>query len=410
MNILILHRIPYYKINYHLSIDHEVHQVTYIGLAKNLENLPTHIRYQTIERAGAGNLADEVLAAIHSRNLPVDLVISLSENELTDAARLRESLGLPGAGISETHQMRDRLLMKQLVAQDGIRVPQTVALARFAAVLKLPWKGKTVLRQANSVAGNIIRIYDSPADILSAINQKKTGVAQLDKNQLLLDQFEVEEYIDGDNLHFDGLVKDGQILIMLGSQYVGNCFLYAQGQPLGSVQIETGSAYSRWVQKIIDATGIRQGAFHLELISTGKDRIFLDIANRPGGASVVDTFRMATGINLISAELSLQLGEEIVMKVRKKSKRFGWFMFPGHHLEPGTCKITGHTAFMKHPYLLRFELLGKTCAVPRAVTYQSGIVPISGTIGGSSHDDMRNWLGKMFREVNVKSVSKISRT
>ena len=404
MNILILHRIPYHKINYHLSIDHDDHQVTYIGLAKNLANLPTHIRYQTIERAGIDNLADEVLAAIHSRNLPVDLVISLSENELTDAAQIRQALGLPGADVSAIHKLRDRQLIRQLVSQDGVRVPHSVALARFARALKLPWKGKTVLRQG---ACNIVRIYDSPADILSAIKQQKTGMPDLDQSQALLDQFEVEEYIDGDYMHYDGLVRDGRIIVMQCSQYVGNCLLYAQGLPLGSVQIDTGPAEIKWAQHIIDATGIRQGAFHLELINTAQDRVFLDIANRAGGACVVDTFRMATGINLISAELSLLLGEEIVVKIRKKSKRFGWFVFPGHHLESGACRITGHTAFRKDPHLLRLEILGKTCSLPRTVTYQSGTVPMAGTIGGSSHQEMRNWLAKMFREVNVKSVSSI---
>jgi len=405
LNILILHRIPYHKINYHLSIDHDVHQVTYIGLAKNLANLPTHIRYQTVDRPGTGNVAEEVLAAIRSRKLAADLIISLSENELADAAKVRKTLGLPGADQTEILKMRDRLRIRQLVTQEGVRVAQAVALARFAKSLKLPWKGKTVLRDLDAGTGNDARIFDSPAGILCAIRQKTTGMTQLDQNQALLDQFEVEEYIDGDYLHFDGLVKEGRIIVMQSSQYVGNRLLYAQGQPLGSVQIDTAPADTKWAQKIIDATGIRQGAFHIELVNRAGERVFLDIANRAGGACVVDTFRMATGINLVSAELSLLLGEEIIVKIRRKSKRFGWFMFPGHHLAPGTCRITGHTAFMEHPFLLRFEIMGKTCALRRGVTYQCGTVPLSGTISATSHLEMRNWLEKMFREVNIRSAS-----
>ena len=405
MNILILHRIPYHKINYHLSIDHDDHQVTYIGLAKNLANLPTHIHYQTVEIAGMGNLAEEVLAAIHSESLSVDLVISLSETELADAARVREALGLPGAGSSEIHQLRDKSLMRQLVAQQDIPVPRTMPLARFIATKTVPWTGKTILKPLDQAAEHNARIFASANEILAAINQNKTGMARLDQSSPLVDLFAIEECISGETMHYDGLVRDGTILIMQASQYVGNCLLYSQGQPLGSVQVETSTDDIRWAQKVITATGIRQGAFHLELVKSLSGRVFLEIANRAGGASVVETFRMATGINLITAELTLLLGEELSIKVRKKSKRFGWFVFPGHHLEQGTRQIIGHAPYLDHAHMLRYEILGKSCPLPREITYQPNCVPMSGLIGGASGEAMCSWLKKMFRDVKIRTVS-----
>ena len=406
MNILILHRIPYHRINYHLSIDHDLHQVTYIGLPDQLANLPGHIRYRTLTRAGLGSLADEVLSAIESEKLAVDAVIALSESELSDAARVREVLGVPGAGVSEIRNWRDKSVLKQLAVEHGLRVPRRMPLDRFALLNSLPWSGQTVLQALDPKCGDASAVFGNADEILTAMHQKKTGLAALDKTRAQLDSFELEELISGQHMHFDGLVENGQIIVMTGSQYIGNCKLYAQGQPIGSVQVETSADDALWAQKLIRAAGIQRGAFHIELISTPAGRVFLDLDNRPGGACVVETFRMATGINLIAAELSILLGEQINVKIRRKSKRFGWFAFPGHHLKPGTCVISAHHAFLTHPIMLRCEMLNKSSPLPRAVTYQPSALPMSGIIGAASSIEMANLLKKMFREVKIESVCK----
>ena len=405
LNILIFHRIPYHKINYHLSIDHKLHHVTYIGLAKNLANLPSHIQYQAIERPGLGDVADEVIDAIRSRNLAVDLVISMSEFEQFEAAKVRKILGIAGTTIEDIRRARNKLLMKQLVTSHGLRAPRALTLTEFVSVMKVPWQGKTVIKPLNGSASVDVRIFENPAALHNAVSQGSTGIARLDRPGPALDQFEVEEFITGELLHFDGLVKNGKVILVRGSRYVGDCFSYAQGQPLGSVQIETAWADEMWVQKTVDAIGIRQGAFHLEAIMDGPEKVFLEIANRAGGANVVETFRMATGINLLAADLTIQLGEDIRVRIRKKSRKYGWFVFPGHHLPEGTCQISGQANYIDHPMMIRCATLGKKALLPREITYQSKVVPMSGIICGSSSEDMINWLKKMFRDVKIKSVS-----
>src|SRR5690348_3505694 len=104
MKLLVLHRIPYHKVSYHRGIDHTQHDVTYIGTAEALQNIPADLRCQRWVRPGKGNVADEVLVQLEKRRGRkhcFDRVISLSEYELLDAAQVREALGITGPKLAE---------------------------------------------------------------------------------------------------------------------------------------------------------------------------------------------------------------------------------------------------------------------------------------------------------------------
>jgi len=401
LNILIMHRIPYCKINYHLGIDHKRHNVIYIGLEKHIAALPVHIQCTTILRPGVGGAADEVLDALRSRKLHIDRLICCSEFEMLDAAKVRESLGIAGTSVNTILKLRDKLRVKQLLARADIRVPRTMGLADFKRTMHVDWEGKVMIKPLGNTASTDMKIFADPEALRESLRLHKTGIERLNLAEPAIEQFAVEEYIAGDVLHYDGLIHEGKILTMLGASYIGDCFSYASGQPLGSVQRDISVEDEIWVQKIISTVNIEQGAFHLEAINDKAGKIFLEVANRPGGANVVETFRLATGLNLISAELRLLVGESIRIKHRKKSRKFGWFIFPGHRLPAGTCRITGHRSYLEHPSLIRYDMLTKSCSKPREFTYQPTAVPLSGIISGSSSDEMSNWLRRMFKDVKI---------
>src|SRR5262245_8879028 len=122
MKILILHRIPYHKIQYERGIDHSLHDVVYVGTAAALDNIPKELRCTKIVRPGAQSASQEILKMAGNGliNTP-DLVISLSEYELLEAARVREALGVPGPSFDQVCLVRDKILMKEAVARAGIR-------------------------------------------------------------------------------------------------------------------------------------------------------------------------------------------------------------------------------------------------------------------------------------------------
>jgi hypothetical protein len=218
--------------------------------------------------------------------------------------------------------------------------------------------------------------------------------------------------VRGPILHFDGLVLDGQVRIVRGSRYVGDCLGYAQGLPLGSVQFDIGATDEAWVQAVIDAVGIAQGSFHLEAIedsdSPAREKVFLEVANRVGGADVVDTFEMATGIHLPAAELRILTGEPVAFNVRPTTGlHYGWFVFPGHHLPDAGCQLTGHEAFATHPFMVRCHQLPDGAPLPRHITYQAVEVPFAGVIAAASSHELTQWLQRMFDTVSVNTAQNV---
>jgi hypothetical protein len=97
MRILILHRIPYHKIDYHLGIDHDRHDVCYIGTEKSLATIPASLPCKQLLRPGIDRASDEVIAIIKSLDITFDRVLSLSEYELLDAARVRSMKRTPAS-------------------------------------------------------------------------------------------------------------------------------------------------------------------------------------------------------------------------------------------------------------------------------------------------------------------------
>jgi hypothetical protein len=147
MDILILHRIPYDRIQYHRGIDHAAHRVTYIGKAEALANLPHDLPCTRVERAGIQSTYEEVCAWLAQQSLVFDRIVSMSEYELLDAARLRQRFNVPGASVEQVALVRNKVLMKGAVSRAGLRVPDFMPLQAFLDDHRSArWRGKTVLK------------------------------------------------------------------------------------------------------------------------------------------------------------------------------------------------------------------------------------------------------------------------
>ena len=78
MKILVLHRVPYPRIDYARGIDHDLHDVTYFGKRDILDTIPVQLRCTRVERAGLASAFDEASAWLDAHPCRFDVVISLS--------------------------------------------------------------------------------------------------------------------------------------------------------------------------------------------------------------------------------------------------------------------------------------------------------------------------------------------
>lgn len=401
MKILVLHRVPYPRIDYARGIDHDAHDVTYFGVADILATLPPRLRCEAVERPGKSGAFEEARAWLtrHPRNF--DRVVSLSEYELLDAARLRQWLGAPGATVEEVQLVRDKILMKAAVRRAGLRAPRFIGLATF---LDRPnsaaWQGRTVLKPLCGASSEDVVIFESLDDIRQAVTRRTTGVARLDGETPRIDDYEVEEFVSGDILHFDGLVADGAVQTVTASRYIGTCLGYAEGHPLGSYHFPISGDARKWVSDILQAVGVRRGSFHLEAIENAGELVFLEVGNRVGGADVVATFELATGVHLPSEELRLLLDEAPSHRLpatQNSGPWHGWFVFPGHKLDGQAYRgVGGVDAFREDRVVVRWAELSIGAALPTKITYSAHEAPIAGIVACGAWQDTRDWMLALF--------------
>ncbi|WP_399089548.1 acetyl-CoA carboxylase biotin carboxylase subunit family protein [Streptomyces sp. BBFR2] len=412
MRILILHRIPYPKIEYHRGIDHDRHDVTYLGTATALATLPADLRATRAVRPGEGATYDEAVAWLDGQRGRFDRIISMSEYELLDAARLRERLDVPGARVERVLLARDKVLMKSAVERAGLRVPRFLPLAdllkRGGAA---PWQGRTVLKPHRGASSENVVVFATPAEAYAAVTARRSSAADLDTpddNGEAVASYQVEEFVDGPVLHFDGLVQGGRVLALTGSEYLGTCLGYAQGRPLGSFQIRLTDGAERWVDRALDAVGIHDGSFHLEAIrDDAGELVFLEVGNRVGGADVADTFERRTGVHLPSWELRVLLGEDVAGRLPQPPADrawYGWFVHPGHHLGAGVLERLDGTDGFRAEALTWHELPTGT-PLPDHITYGAHETVLTGTIGAASPDGTRDWMTRLFGSLRLHAAA-----
>lgn len=397
MHILVLHRVPDSFVRYAENLDHDRHDVVYVSAADRVATLPRHVRATFRERPGIGDTAEEVLAAVADLPRP-DLVIALSEYDLLAAGRVRAVLDVAGPKDADVLPVRDKVVMKTAVLAAGLRVPRFVPLPTALAVSDaVPWSGPTVLKPLAGASAEDVRAF--PTAELALVAARDSDIA--------VDDFEIEEFVDGPIFHVDGLLADGKLVAVLASRYLGTCLAYAEGSPLGSVQVDTDAATAEWTQDCLSALGLVDGPFHLEGIETPDGPVFLEVGARFGGADVVDTFELATGVHLPSAQLQLLVGGPRALppaRVPGPADRYGWFTVPGHTLGADHCRIDGAERFRDDPIVHRWVQRTPDEPIKRVITYADSDIPIAGVVGPGTSADLERFLTEMFQTVVVEGV------
>lgn len=395
MRIAVLHRVPDSLVRYGDAIDHEQHDVTYVGTAERLASLSPALRARRIARPGTGDTAAEVLAALVGLPRP-DLVIALSEYDLLAAAQVRAALDVPGDREADVLPVRDKVTMKAAVAAAGLRVPRFSPLADVLAGRDTAWAGRTILKPRAGASSEGVQDLDSVAAALAVARAQVPAHAVAD--------FEVEEFVEGPIIHVDGIAVDGRPAVVQASRYVGTCLGFAEGLPLGSVQIDATREIVDWSVRSLAAVGVRTGPFHLEGIESPNGLVFLEVGARFGGADVVDTFELATGVRLPTAQLRMLVSPGCTPSSEEggPDRRFGWFVWPGHHLGTPYCRISDVGAYPASPVVHRWVQRPPDEPVRQAITYADADVPLAGIVGPASSAALEDFLTEIFAKVRVE--------
>lgn len=270
------------------------------------------------------------IAKTLSKYGPFDYIVQTDEYAIVLAAYLREKLGFKDNLLEDNIKFRDKVIMKNKL-KNKVKIPTLYSL-EDANLNKLTFP--LILKPRTYAGSKGIHKMSSIKELNNFIINNKIEINYLNQNfkEFSLESYELEEFIEGDIYHIDGLIYENKIIFIKISKYLNTCLDYLEGKALGSISIENDvlqeSIWKKFAQIICMELQIPDGAFHLEAFQNLKEEpTFLEIAARPGGALVVKTIETACGINLDEAHLLSQLGVKPILN-NKENSYFGWLIFP----------------------------------------------------------------------------------
>ncbi|MBT8486093.1 MAG: ATP-grasp domain-containing protein [Phycisphaerales bacterium] len=271
--------------------------------------LPERTRAHLADYIRVGSLWDEMqvvqqIQAVQSQQR-IDRVECLWEPGMILAARLRETLGLPGLTVAQTIPFRDKGRMKEVLDAAGLRTPRhhravtADGVREAAAAIGFPVAVKPI-----SGAGSADTHRVESADELERILPTLRHVPEVS----------VEEWIEGQEYTFDTICIDGRIVFPNVCWYRPNPIIARQvewisPQTIGLRRLDVeplreGLALGR---AVLDALGFRTGFTHMEWFRTASgEAIFGEIGARPPGARTVDIMNY-----LCDADLYAGWGEAV---------------------------------------------------------------------------------------------------
>ncbi|HKS21715.1 MAG TPA: hypothetical protein VJZ76_02865 [Thermoanaerobaculia bacterium] len=265
--------------------------------------LPPHVRESVSGYLQVSSLSDERAAFDEVRRWPalarVDRVETLWEPTVLLAARLREAFGAPGLSYDEALCFRDKDRMKQAVSAAGLRTPRHRRAssgregAEAAEGVGFPVCLKPV---AGAGSENTFRV-ESLRELDAALDK-----AGWDR------EYNVEEFIDGEEYTFDTISVDGRIVYESLSWYrprplIGRSVEWISPQTVTLREIDAPHlAEGRELgRNVLRALNHRSGFTHMEWYrKSDGEVVFGEIAARPPGAHTVDTMNFASDIDLFT--------------------------------------------------------------------------------------------------------------
>ncbi|WP_455354441.1 ATP-grasp domain-containing protein [Streptomyces sp. SYSU K217416] len=309
-------------------IDHERHRVSYVvdsvgatGVLADPSQIASLVEIEDVNDFEAlcgavRKIADQVG--------PVDQLIAVSEFTLGIAAEVREALGIPGPRPEDVAVYRNKLRMKEVVAEAGIRVPLFASCDTAESAVTFARRAgfPLILKPVSGAASMGVHRVEDEGTLTTLLGQIDTG------------DYELEEFIEGPIYHVDGFAgEDSQIPFMAVSRYINDCLSFeAGGQPLGSVVVQASALRSRieeFAQQCISALGMTSMPFHLELFVTPDgDLVFLEIAGRIGGAEVPYLTEKLFGVNLFQVWLDALCEGRVTLPAMTGDPSGGWLIIP----------------------------------------------------------------------------------
>lgn len=295
----------------------------------------------------------------------ISKLLTINERDITIAAHLRKELNIKGQSIESARAYRNKFDMKTKAAANGVTVAKMISLKKIPSM-------ETIIEAIGFPM--MIKPIDGAAAVNMSLIRNREELSTFYRLKGRCGNYLAEEFIEGDNYHVDGLMKDGLVVHSWPSRYLFTQWetMY-KGRPNISGMLSPGhdlfgplqSCAARTVEALPAPPGYC--SFHAEFFNPHSNKIVLgEIACRPGGAGIVPTYQNAFGVNLQEFTLKGQAQLLDLPYIEKPGELYGWASFPPSTgiLEkiPDTCDLEFVKSFSSK------GMIGKSYEGPNFVT------------------------------------------
>ncbi len=312
-HIVILNRMPIGLAPYHLWLDktqYQLHIFCQSGTFSNEEKTKAHYLgvYEYDNYTLNGNIERDIVAL--GQEIEIHSIVAFSEYDIIRAAKCRDALGIAGQSTQSAMAFRDKLVMREYCQREGIDNPKFEAindvgqLCRFIETNGYP----VIVKPRVGMAGAKVFKLDNDEQLRTFLEQHFYYFTDTTIGLI------AESFITGDIFHVDGLLANGELMLVQPMRYVNSCLDYASGNKsmLGSVTLTEDEplyqplvAFTKQILAVLPHCGTL--AFHLEAFVTPSNEIYLcEVASRNGGAWIVNVLETRFGINADEINIRLQ--------------------------------------------------------------------------------------------------------
>lgn len=267
---------------------------------------------------------DELHAAVAkiAESKRIRRLICGTEDDLLRCVKIRTEFDVPGMSLDTARAFTDKFLMKQFVSMAGVRTPRfSLADDESLEFLRTELIGQVVLKPRADFGAKDVQVLD--------------GIEKVPSFRGHRDDLMVEEYVDGEVFHVDGLMDRGRVLFAYPSKYVNTCLSFHDELCLGSMQLaESDEGYRTLLQFTSDVVkalpAVDYVPFHLEVFrerATG-DWVFCEIGARVGGGFILQGLLERFGINVVEASYRREAGLPDREAALPTSGLHGWVLVP----------------------------------------------------------------------------------
>ena len=293
LSILIFNRLPHYDVPYNQwlkELNEDLYLMTNTTYAKDFTQYAQVFAFENYDY----NSAIEFQALQLYREHPYHTIIATAERDILRAARLREYLGIEGQSWESAIAFRDKVKMKSILSEARIRVPQ---YARLNSAIDL----------YAFIQDHHYPVVVKPVD---GMGSRNTTVLENDRDTIryltkgLEHNLEVEQFIEGEMYHIDGLILNGEIVLCWPSKYLNDCLAFHEGKYLGSYLLSPQNPLTARMQEYVCSVlkvmpTPEHTSFHAEVFHTPDDELVLcEVACRTGGSRICEEYRQAFGVDL----------------------------------------------------------------------------------------------------------------